>query len=352
MLKFDRFGIFCEPAGVYIDPWKPVDKAIITHAHSDHARWGSKHYLAHHQSIPVLKYRLGRDIAVQGVNYGEELLINGVKISLHPAGHIIGSAQVRLEYKGEVWVVSGDYKLQNDLISTPYESLRCHHFITESTFGLPVYNFPTPRQVAADINTWWNKNKQEGKNSIIIGYALGKAQRIIKQLDPSIGKIFTHGAVANLNEVLADFDLGLPPTQRAAGITKKELNGDIIVAPPSAIGTPWLKRFEPFSLGICSGWMQLRGARRRRGADRGFVLSDHADWPQLNTAVKDTGAEHIYVTHGYKSIYAKWLREEFKLNAVEVDTLYEGENIEEVKPEEVQSEDTIQPDINSEVSSN
>jgi putative mRNA 3-end processing factor len=336
MLKFDRFGIFCERAGVYIDPWTPVDKAIITHAHSDHARWGNKQYLAHHQSVPVLKYRLGNDISVQGVAFGEELLINGVKISLHPAGHIIGSAQVRLEYKGEVWVVSGDYKLQHDGISVPYEPLRCHHFITESTFGLPIYYFPSPEEIKEDINKWWKLNKTNGKNSVIIGYALGKAQRIIKQLDPAIGNIFTHGAVANLNDVLSVFDLGLPATQRASSVTKKELNGDMIVAPPSAIGTPWLKRFEPYSLGICSGWMQLRGARRRRGADRGFVLSDHADWNQLNKAVTDTGAENVYVTHGYKSVFAKWLRDEYKLNAVEVDTLYEGENIEEVKPEELE----------------
>ncbi|HSH64353.1 MAG TPA: ligase-associated DNA damage response exonuclease [Bacteroidia bacterium] len=334
MLKFDRFGIFCETAGVYIDPWKPVDKAIITHAHSDHARWGNKQYLAHEQSIPVLKYRLGANIVAQGVQYEEEVWMNGVKISLHPAGHIIGSAQVRLEYKGEVWVVSGDYKLQHDGISLPYESIRCHHFITESTFGLPVYHFPSSEEVSADINKWWSTNKKNGKNSVIIGYALGKAQRIIRELNPAIGNIYTHGAIANLNEVLACYDLGLPFNQRVTEDTKKKLNGDIIVAPPSAIGSPWLKRFEPYSLGICSGWMQLRGARRRRGADRGFVLSDHADWNQLNKAVKDTGAENIYVTHGYKSVYAKWLREEYKLNAVEVDTLYEGENMEEVKEEE------------------
>jgi putative mRNA 3-end processing factor len=342
MLKFDPYGIFCEPAGVYIDPWKPVDRAIITHAHSDHARWGNKHYLAHHQSVPVLKYRLGQDIDVQGVNYGEVFNMNGVKISLHPAGHIIGSSQVRLEYKGEVWVVSGDYKLQHDHVSLPYESLRCHHFVTESTFGLPIYHFPSPDDAAADINKWWAVNKENGKNSIIIGYALGKAQRILKHLNPAIGNIFTHGAVANLNDVLSVFEMGLPSSRRASDISKKELNGDIIVAPPSAVGTPWLKRFEPYSLGICSGWMQLRGARRRRGADRGFVLSDHADWNQLNKAVLDTGAENIYVTHGYKSIYAKWLREEYKLNAVEVDTLYEGENIEEVAPDELEQSESIQ----------
>ncbi|MCW3105202.1 MAG: exonuclease of the beta-lactamase fold involved in processing [Bacteroidetes bacterium] len=335
MLKFDRFGIFCEPAGVYIDPWKPVDRAIITHAHSDHARWGSKHYLSHHDSIPILKLRLGAEISTQGLHYGETLMMNGVKVSLHPAGHITGSAQVRLEYQGKVWVVSGDYKLQDDEVSAPFEIIKCDHFVTESTFGLPVYNFPEPASVHADINSWWRSNAEQGKTSIIIGYALGKAQRIMKHLDASIGGIYTHGAVANINRILPE-GTGLPQAAPAFDFIRKETQGAIIVAPPSAIGTPWLKRFEPYSLGICSGWMQLRGARRRRGADRGFILSDHCDWPQLNTAVLGTGAENIYVTHGYKSIYAKWLRDEYKLNAVEVDTLYEGENIEENKPEEIE----------------
>jgi putative mRNA 3-end processing factor len=333
MLKFDRFGIFCEPAGVYIDPWKPVDRAIITHAHSDHARVGSRHYLSHHDSIPVLKLRLGADINVQGVGYNETLVMNGVKISLHPAGHITGSAQVRLEYEGKVWVVSGDYKLQEDEVCAPFQIVKCDHFVTESTFGLPIYNFPEPQTVHADINSWWRSNAEQGKTSVIIGYALGKAQRILKHLDDSIGGIYTHGAVANINRILPA-DMGLPQTIPAFDFIRKETQGAIIVAPPSAIGTPWMKRFEPYSLGICSGWMQLRGARRRRGGDRGFVLSDHCDWQQLNTAVLATGAENIYVTHGYKSIYAKWLRDEYKLNAVEVDTLYEGENIEENKPEE------------------
>lgn len=332
MLKFDRYGIFCEPAGVYIDPWKPVERAIITHAHSDHARWGNAYYLAHHDAVPVLRLRLG-EINVQGIAYNEPITMNGVKISLHPAGHIPGSAQVRMEYEGKVWVASGDYKLQQDGVSAPFEPVRCDHFITESTFGLPVYNFPDAASVHADINSWWRKNSEAGKNSIIIGYALGKAQRIIKHLDPSIGPIFTHGAVANINRVLSGI-VDLPPMHPAIEFIRKETKGAIIVAPPSAIGTPWLKRFEPYSLGICSGWMQLRGARRRRGADRGFILSDHCDFTQLNTAVLATRAENIYVTHGYKSIYAKWLRDEYKLNAVEVDTLYEGENIEENKPEE------------------
>jgi putative mRNA 3-end processing factor len=294
---------------------------------------GNKWYLCHKDSVALLRLRLGADINIESIGYSEPIYINGVKISFHPAGHIIGSAQIRLEYKGEIWVVSGDYKLQEDGVSMPFESIRCHHFITESTFGLPVYNFPGPGTVHKDINDWWQKNAGEGKNSVIIGYALGKSQRIIQHLDENIGTIYTHGAVDNINHTLIRSGIDLKETIRViADMSKKDFNGDIIVAPPSAIGSPWLNRFAPFSLGVCSGWMQLRGARRRRSADRGFILSDHCDWPQLNEAVKLSGAENVYVTHGYKTVYAKWLRESYGLNAYEVDTLYENE--EEALPAE------------------
>lgn len=329
LLKFDPYGMYCPQADIYIDPWKPVKNAIVTHAHADHAKWGNENYLAHHLSVPVLKFRLG-EIKVQGIEYGEEIVINGVKISLHPAGHIPGSAQVRLEYKGEIWCASGDYKLQIDGISTPFEPVRCHHFVTESTFGLPIYNFPDSPIVHQEMNNWWLKNKEEEKTSVIIGYALGKAQRIIKHLDPANGTIYTHGAVDNLNRILEETGLELPPTERIISDNSKSLfKGNIVVAPPSALGTPWMKRFYPYSVAICSGWMQLRGTRRRKSADRGFVLSDHADWAGLNSAIKETGAENVYVTHGYKSTFARWLREDLHINAVEVDTLYEGETLNE-----------------------
>jgi putative mRNA 3-end processing factor len=333
MLKFDSKGIYCEQAGLYIDPWLPVDKALITHAHSDHAKPGSKSYLCHKDSVALLRLRLGADINVSGIAYHESFYVNGVTISFHPAGHIIGSAQIRLEYKGEVWVVSGDYKLQHDGVSTPFEPVRCHHFITESTFGLPVYKFPNPKNVHDDINSWWQKNAVQDINSIIVGYALGKAQRIIHHLDHDIGPIYTHGAVDNINRTLiaSGMKLQLPP-RVTPDMQKKDIKSAIIVAPPSAIGTPWMNRFAPYSLGICSGWMQLRGARRRRSADRGFILSDHCDWQQLNDAIKATGAENVYVTHGYKSVFAKWLREECGLHAYEVDTLYEAEENEEAMP--------------------
>lgn len=334
MLIFNDNGIYCEPADVYIDPWKPVDRAIITHAHSDHARWGMKHYLAHHDSIPVMRHRLGAEISVEGLDYHQTIKRNGVQISLHPAGHIWGSAQIRLEYKGEIWVVSGDYKLSKDEISTPFETVKCHHFITESTFGLPVYKFPDPKTIHTDINEWWKQNKADGRNSVLFGYALGKAQRIIKHLDPSIGNIYTHGAIHNINQLYENHVGQLPPTTYLdKSIDKKEIKGAMIVAPPSADGTPWLRKLKPYRTGICSGWMQLRGTRRRRNADMGFVLSDHADWDELNTAVKETGAENVYVTHGYKAVYAKWLTDTYGINAVEVDTLYTGEQLDKEETE-------------------
>ena len=326
MISFDNNGIYCAQAGVYIDPWNPVDKAIITHAHSDHARVGMGSYLAQNDSVPVLRFRLGADINIQGIGYGHTVEMNGVKISLHPAGHVWGSAQVRLEYKGDVWVVSGDYKLQLDKTAQPFEPVRCQNFITESTFGLPIYKFPAVDIVHADINNWWRQNKAEGVNSVIFAYALGKAQRVLQQLDDSIGSIYTHGAVDNVNKLYEATIGPLVPTQRIeANTDRTTIQGAMIIAPPSAADSPWLRKLKPYKLGVCSGWMQLRGARRRRGADRGFILSDHADWDQLNTAIKATGAENIYVTHGYKSVYARWLREEYGLNATEVETLYTGE---------------------------
>ena len=326
LLVFNDRGIYCPVADVYIDPWKPVDKALITHAHADHARPGHAAYLCHKDTAPVMRYRLGDDIRVQTVEYGERIKQNGVIFSFYPAGHIPGSAQIRVEYKGEIWVVSGDYKLGEDGISAPFEPVRCHHFITESTFGLPVYTWDDQQQVFEEINAWWRQNQNEGRFSILAGYSLGKAQRILKGLNPSTGKIFTHGAVENTNEVLRKQGISLPDTILVTPEHKKgDFTGALVVCPPSAIGTAWMRKFGTVSTGFCSGWMRLRGARRRRAMDRGFILSDHADWPGLNQAVKETGAENIYVTHGYKDIYARWLRESMKLNAQPVDTLYEDQ---------------------------
>lgn len=324
LLQFTNKGIYCGQAGVYIDPWKPVERAIITHAHSDHARVGSKYYLAHKDSEFILRYRLG-PIVLETLEYNQNIHLNGVNISLHPAGHIIGSAQVRLEYKGEVWVVSGDYKVKRDGYTIPFEPVKCQHFITESTFGLPIYNFPEAKEVNQQMNNWVQSNAEEGFNSILIGYALGKAQRILNALQTE-QPILLHSTIYNTNQALGFNNTGY---QKFSQDFKKEsLNPGIVVATASAMGSPWLRRFEPYKLAMCSGWMQLRGARRRRNADMGFVMSDHCDWEDLNQAVLATGAENIYVTHGYRSVYAKWLRENFGLNAIELETQFEGESIE------------------------
>lgn len=325
LLQFTPSGIQCRQAGIFIDPWKPVDRAIITHAHSDHARWGGKHYLAHHHSAGILKYRLG-DISLETLEYNKPITINGVKISLHPAGHIQGSAQVRLEYNNEIWVVSGDYKLKHDGITVPFEPVKCHHFVTESTFGMPVYRFPETNLVKKQLNAWVNHNVVSGYNSIIIGYALGKAQRILSALETH-RPVLLHNTIYNTNSAVGFNNSRF--LRFSPEFKKDDIFPGVVVATGLALGSPWIKRFEPYRLALCSGWMQLRGARRRSNADKGFVMSDHADWTGLNEAVLATGAENIYVTHGYKTIFSRWLREKYALNAVEVDTLFEGEGIQE-----------------------
>lgn len=310
LLEFTNKGIYCAQADVYIDPWKKVKRALITHGHADHSRWGHSHYLCTKTAMPVIRHRLG-PINIESVEYGESRTVNGVKFSFHPAGHILGSAQIRAEYKGEVWVASGDYKIEDDGLAEAFEPVKCHGFITESTFGMPVYKWQPQAEVFAEINDWWRENNAQGKVSIISAYALGKAQRIMQNVDPGIGRIFTHGAVENINEVMRKQGIPLVETTRVHSTIKKdEYKGGLVIAPPSAVGGNWTRKFQPFSVAIASGWMNLRGARRRRNADRGFVLSDHADWDGLNQAVADTGASKVIVTHGYTEVFTKWLREQ------------------------------------------
>jgi putative mRNA 3-end processing factor len=334
LLQFTGKSIYCAQADVHIDPWIPVDRAIITHAHSDHARWGSKSYLAHHDSQAILRLRLGADISLQTVEYGERFSINGVIFSLHPAGHIIGSAQVRVEYKGEVWVASGDYKLENDHFSTPFEPVKCNVFITESTFGLPIYKWQPQREIFTEIDDWWAQNKKDDKTSILMGYSLGKMQRILKGIHIDDEPVYAHGAIYILNENLRLAGFDLPKLTLVTPDTDRKLfRGALVLAPPSVDSSTWIRKFNPFSLGYCSGWMALRGAKNRRAVDQGFVLSDHVDWPDLNRAVRESGAEKVYVTHGYTSVFSRWLNEN-GIEAGEVSTMY-GE-------EDSSEEDTVQ----------
>jgi putative mRNA 3-end processing factor len=328
-------GLYCPPGDFFIDPWLPVDRAVITHAHGDHARVGNRHYLAAARSEGVLRSRLG-DITLQTLAYGEAIVHHGVRLSLHPAGHVLGSAQVRLEHGGQVWVASGDYFVSGpgDVNNTcePFEALRCDCFITESTFGLPIYRWCPQREVFDDIDAWWRANASEGRASLLMGYTFGKAQRILAGVDSSIGPIIVHGAVEPLNRAYRAAGVPLPPTLNVLDIRDKALiKQALVVAPPSVHGSVWTRRFGDASDAFASGWMQLRGARRRRAVDRGFVLSDHADWPGLQQAIRATGAERVIVTHGYEAVMVRWLQEQ-GLQASAFKTEYDDERLDAQEP--------------------
>ncbi len=309
LLTFRPEGIYCAQGDFFIDPWRSVKRALITHGHADHARPGHAHYLSTALAAPIMRHRLG-DIDIQTVEYAEEVILNGVTVSFHPAGHVPGSAQIRVAHRGEVWVVSGDYKLEDDGLSTPFEPVRCQHFITESTFGLPVFRWQPQPQVAAEINDWWARCAAEGKTPMLGAYSLGKAQRLMRMLDGR-GPILTHGAIEGSNHVMRAQGIDLPDTvQVTADTSIKDHPGAIVIAPPSALGATWARKFGARETGFASGWMALRGIRRRRAGDRGFVISDHADWPGLLDAIRAAGAENIYVTHGYTEIFSRYLSEQ------------------------------------------
>ncbi len=325
LLEQTQAGLYCRAGNFYIDPWQPVENAVITHGHSDHARWGNKKYLAARGNENILRTRLGHDINLNIIEYGECLRINGLQISLHPAGHLLGSAQVRLEHDGEVWVVSGDYKVEPDKTCPSFEQLRCHTFVSESTFGLPVFRWRPQSELFSEINAWWRENRDQGKTSLLFAYSLGKAQRILAGLDPSIGPILTHGAVENMNRCYRAAGIKLPMTRQVVNVSdKKEFIGAMVIAPPSADSPGWTKKFTQTSTAFASGWMQIRGNRRRRSVDRGFVMSDHSDWPGLIRTIRQTEAENIWVSHGYTNEMVRWLQEA-GLNAMEVETRFEGE---------------------------
>jgi putative mRNA 3-end processing factor len=330
LVRLTGKGLYCETGDFYIDPWQPVKRALVTHAHADHTYRGNQLYLVPKEGERLSRVRLGDDAQISTMPYGETQSINGVKVSFHPAGHVLGSAQIRVEYKGEVWVVSGDYKLMPDATCAAFEHVRCHHFITEATFGLPIYRWQPTEQIFEQINEWWLKNREQGKASVLFAYALGKSQRILNGIDRSIGNIYTHGAVERLVQAYRESGVDLPDTTYVGSVEKKsDFVGSLIVATPSSIGSTWLKRFGNYSTGFASGWMMIRGKRRQKAVDRGFVLSDHADWTELQTAIRESKAETVHVTHGYIHEVARWLNEQ-GIHAVPLKTQYGDDEQEEI----------------------
>jgi putative mRNA 3-end processing factor len=314
-------GLYCPIGDFYIDPVKPVAKAIITHAHADHVRKGCDCYLTAKPGLRLLQARTSEYANIQAIAYGEKININNVEISLHPAGHILGSAQIRLMYKGEVWVVSGDYKLEADATCTPFEPVQCHTFVTEATFGNPIYQWPAQNIIFAEINAWWRANQAAGKTSILLGYALGKAQRLLAGLDPTIGPIYTHNNVEKINQIYRQEGVILPHSSAIALLNKQSSwHNAVVLAPPSALQAGWHKRFKNYAIGFASGWMQTNATRWRYHYDQGFTLSDHADWPGLLSAITATRAENIYVMHTSSQILVKFLQKQ-GINAYMIDKL-------------------------------
>lgn len=322
-------GLYCPQGDFYIDPWRPVDRAVITHAHSDHARWGSKQYLCSEDSVRLLRDRLGHDIAVTGIKYSESISIGPVRLSFHPAGHILGSSQIRIDCAGHVSIVTGDFKREYDATCVPFEPLRAHCLITESTFGLPVFRWQELKQTAEQINSWWIKNQASGVTSILYGYALGKSQRVLNMLDDKIGPIYTHGALQKPIDAYRLAGIRLPETKLVSEVPSNFYFGNaMILAVPSAHGTSWINRFGNRSTAMVSGWMQVRGNRRRRSMDRGFVLSDHADWDALIMTVQDAAPEEVWVTHGFADVFSRHLRD-LGWNAAPLQTEFHGESAED-----------------------
>jgi putative mRNA 3-end processing factor len=325
VVELTNEGLYCSAGEFHIDPWQPVRHAIITHGHADHARWGAEEYICTPSSGPILQHRLGAGIKLRTVPYGERFQMGDARVSFHPAGHVLGSAQVRIETRGQVWVVSGDYKRTPDSSCEPFETVPCDVFVSEATFALPVYCWPSSESIARDILRWWESYK-EGP-SLLFAYAFGKTQRILAELAKLTDRtVYLHGASAELTKIYRDSGIRLAATQLVSEMPPKHVfNGELILAPPSAHRSPWMKRFKHPQTAFASGWMQIRGNRRRRGYERGFVMSDHADWRDLITTIKETGAGRVLLTHGNTEVLERYLREELGLRAEPLATQFEGE---------------------------
>lgn len=330
LLEVNANGLYCPAGDFYIDPWRRVRRAVITHAHGDHARWGHWAYLCPEEGYHPLRSRMGPYMSIERMAWGGRKIINGVSVQFYPAGHILGSAMVLVEHRGERWLVSGDYKTETDPTCSPWQPVRAHTFITECTFGLPIYVWPKQAQVFSDINAWWRGNQAAGAASVIYGYSLGKAQRILAGIDADIGPIYAHGAIWKMNQAYRRAGILLPKTLKPDFSRAPDWGGKapLVVAPPSADGTPWLRRFGAASRAFASGWMHIRGTRRRKNLDRGFVLSDHVDWPSMLAAIEATGAERVIATHGSVDTVVRYLREQ-GYDAAAFQTLYGEEAGEE-----------------------
>jgi putative mRNA 3-end processing factor len=301
-------GVCCNPGGFHIDPTRPVEKALITHGHSDHARAGHGAVLATQETLDVMRIRYGDSFAgsTQAIGYGEALKLDGARVSFHPAGHVLGSAQIRVECNGLRVVASGDYKDVPDPTCTPFEPLKCDVFITEATFGLPVFRH---HDAAGEIAKLLQSVRLFPERAHLVGaYTLGKAQRVMGMLRAARydKPIFIHGAIESTTRYYQDRGIDLGQVELARDANKAELAGRIIICPPSALGDLWSRRFPDPVAAFASGWMRVRARARQRGVTLPLVISDHADWDGLTAAIAATGASEVWVTHGQEDALVHW----------------------------------------------
>jgi putative mRNA 3-end processing factor len=326
MLEETAAGLYCPAGNFHVDPWGPVDRAVITHAHGDHARYGSAAYLCAEECAPLLRRRFGAEPTIEAIPYGHSRAIGNVQVSFHPAGHVLGSAQIRVEGHDGVWVVSGDYKRAPDPTCLPFEPLECHTFVTESTFGLPIYRWDPAETVITEILEWWEANCEQRLTSVLFCYTLGKAQRLLAELARVTDRpVYVHGMMIPMIDVYRERGVAMLPAvpllERPRGTS---FAGELVLAPLSARGTPWMRRLGDISDAFVSGLMRVRGVRRQRAFDRGFVLSDHADWPEILRTVTETGAEQVLATHGHTEPLARFLQSQGLRSSV-IRTAWEGE---------------------------
>ena len=328
LLQWTPRGLYCAVGDFYLDPWRAVDRAVVSHAHSDHARPGSRAYLVSESGLAVTRERVGARGVIEVARWGEVREINGVRVSLHPAGHILGSAMIRVEHRGQVWLFTGDFKREADPSCEPWEPVRCHTLVTECTFGLPLYRWRSSPLVIDEICQWWRDCREQGRTAVIFAYALGKAQRLLAGLGSEPGfPVGVHGSVERFLPHYRAAGVVLPPCERVTGENHKQFRGrGLVIAPASTAGSPWLRRLGDCSIAVASGWMQIRGNRRRSGLDRGFVLSDHADWAGLVATVRESECSRVLATHGSTESFVRWLREN-GWEAAALETPYSSESV-------------------------
>jgi len=297
-LRPDPNGLFCEPGGFYVDPARPVSRALITHGHSDHARFGHEAYLATPETVEVMKLRLGQNQNYTATRYHETHNINGVSVRFIPAGHILGSAQIVLEWQGQRIVASGDYKRSLDPTCAPFEPVPCDVFITEATFALPVFCHEPAEKEAARLLASIAQNPD--RNHLLGVYGLGKAQRVISLLRQQgfDRTIWLHGALVELCKLYERLGVKLGDMRPVSDVDAKNLKGELILCPPSATDDRWATKFGNSITSFASGWMRVRARARQRGAELPLIISDHADWPELLKTIEDVQAPEIWVTHG------------------------------------------------------